>query len=216
MGVAGITRGGVNVGEGQVEQLIGAHKGSLRESLKVRALGTLSSLAMKDVDVTEQTIQNNKVRPTPVSSSRAFVGGRKKLTRLSRSFISSSQLIGNYLLSILTGPSPSPDSMVAALNGIFDIYADETAPWDVEVFRKGSFLEGLKSSVSKVRAIVSGPSFFTPLLSGIHLLISCSSDHSCRPVESTRGRTLSFELERTRRTRTWLRSSSTGGVSLRF
>ena len=61
MGVAGITRGGVNVGEGQVEQLIGAHKGSLRESLKVRALGTLSSLAMKDVDVTEQTIQNNKV-----------------------------------------------------------------------------------------------------------------------------------------------------------
>ena len=64
------------------------------------------------------------------------------------------QLIGTYLLSVLTGPSPSADSMVAALNGIFDIYADETAPWDVEVFRKGGFLEGLKSSVSKVRAIV--------------------------------------------------------------
>lgn len=45
--------------------------------------------------------------------------------------------------------------MVAALNGIFDIYADETAPWDVEVFRKGNFLEGLKGCVSKVRAIVS-------------------------------------------------------------
>lgn len=61
MGVASITRGGVVVGKGQVEQLIGAHKASLREGLKVRALGTLSSLALKDVDVTSQTIANNKV-----------------------------------------------------------------------------------------------------------------------------------------------------------
>ena len=63
--------------------------------------------------------------------------------------------------------------MVAALNGIFDIYADETAPWDVEVFRKGSFLEGLKSSVSKVRAIVSCPSFLIIFLS-TSLLTLCS------------------------------------------
>ena len=61
MGVAGITRGRIDVAEGQVEQLIGAHKGSLRESLKVRALGTLSALGMKDVDVSAQTIANNKV-----------------------------------------------------------------------------------------------------------------------------------------------------------
>lgn len=57
-------------------------------------------------------------------------------------------------MTVLTSPTLTPEPMVVALNGIFDVYADETSPWDVEVFRKGNFLEGLKGVVGKVRAIV--------------------------------------------------------------
>jgi hypothetical protein len=57
-------------------------------------------------------------------------------------------------MTLLTSPSLTPEPMVVILNGVFDIYADETSPWDVEVFRKGNFLDGLKSVVGKVRSIV--------------------------------------------------------------
>lgn len=45
--------------------------------------------------------------------------------------------------------------MVVILNAVFDVYADENAPWDVKVFRDGHFLEALRKNVSKVRSIVS-------------------------------------------------------------
>lgn len=146
MGLAGITRGGLALNPGTVPSLIEAHKAASRESLKARVLGCLSALALKDVDVTPETIENNRVSPV---WSRVCSGSRLTCPAFG-------QTIGTYLITLLLKPSSiSPESMVVALNGIFDIYADETSAWDVEVFRKGNFLEALKSSVSKIRAVVS-------------------------------------------------------------
>ncbi len=44
---------------------------------------------------------------------------------------------------------------MAALNGIFDVYADERAIFNRDVFVKGGFLQALVGSVSKVRSMVS-------------------------------------------------------------
>ncbi|PWN52535.1 hypothetical protein IE53DRAFT_385013 [Violaceomyces palustris] len=78
--------------------------------------------------------------------------------------------IGNFLIQVMqnlppgnvgaqpSGKSSPPSStttaeaMVAALNGIFDMYADENSAWDVEVFRKGGFLNKLRDLVFVVKA----------------------------------------------------------------
>lgn len=65
MGVAGLTRGNVMLGEGQVAGLIQVEKGSgtgTKESLRCRVIGTLSALAARDKDVGPKEIETNKVR----------------------------------------------------------------------------------------------------------------------------------------------------------
>ncbi|GAC96583.1 hypothetical protein PHSY_004165 [Pseudozyma hubeiensis SY62] len=64
--------------------------------------------------------------------------------------------IGNFLLNILescaTG-STTPESMLAAINGIIDVYADETSHYDA-VFREGKFAERLRATVYGCKALV--------------------------------------------------------------
>ena len=45
--------------------------------------------------------------------------------------------------------------MVAALNAIYDVYADENAAYDASVFRAGGYLNVLRQSSAKVRSMVS-------------------------------------------------------------
>ncbi|KAK0538165.1 hypothetical protein OC835_001522 [Tilletia horrida] len=49
-------------------------------------------------------------------------------------------------------PETTPECMVAALNALIDLYADERAEWDVPVFRQSDFLQRLRKLVSRVRA----------------------------------------------------------------
>jgi hypothetical protein len=151
MGVAGITRGSISLAPGQVEQLIAAHQGTSRESLRTRVLSTLGSLAQNDVNVSDQTTAINKVR----LEGHPTVRGGKLLMPPA---VLRMQTIGSYLIALLTAPGGiTADSMVVVLNAIFDIYADENSAWDAPVFRQGNFLQALKSSVTKVRGIVRSP-----------------------------------------------------------
>ncbi|KAL9931479.1 hypothetical protein V8E36_009644 [Tilletia maclaganii] len=49
-------------------------------------------------------------------------------------------------------PTTTPECMVAALNAVIDLYADERASWDVPVFRAGQYSQRLRKLVSRVRA----------------------------------------------------------------
>jgi hypothetical protein len=49
-----------------------------------------------------------------------------------------------------------PNSLLlGALDGMFDIYADETREYDGPVFRQRGFLDTLKAAVATLQAIVS-------------------------------------------------------------
>lgn len=122
MGVAGLTRGALRLERGEVGALIAACQGSTRESIRGRAIGCLSSLAARDVDVGPEHIETNKT-------------------------------IGTFLITVLTSSDLTAETMVAVLNGLFDVYADETSAWDVPVFRQGRFLAALKTSVGKARGV---------------------------------------------------------------
>ncbi|KAJ9479586.1 hypothetical protein PHBOTO_003068 [Pseudozyma hubeiensis] len=63
--------------------------------------------------------------------------------------------IGNFLLNILesTTTTTTPESMLAAINGVIDVYADETSHYD-SVFREGKFAERLRATVYGCKALV--------------------------------------------------------------
>ena len=73
--------------------------------------------------------------------------------------------IGNFLVNVVKqvpadGKPKSPtdtsvESMVAALNAIYDVYADENAHYDEPVFVQGGYLLALRQCSGKVRAMVS-------------------------------------------------------------
>lgn len=69
--------------------------------------------------------------------------------------------IGTWLIQQLTasasaGVAPlSAEVLIAILNAVIDVYADETRDYDQEVFVKGGFLEGLSGIVAKVKGEVS-------------------------------------------------------------
>ncbi|KAM0750209.1 hypothetical protein T439DRAFT_380929 [Meredithblackwellia eburnea MCA 4105] len=68
------------------------------------------------------------------------------------------QVIGTFLLSVLPhgktpSPfSPTPEVLIQVVDSFIDLYADEDAPYDMEVFRKGGFLPVLQDAVTGVRA----------------------------------------------------------------
>ncbi|CED85341.1 Armadillo-type fold [Phaffia rhodozyma] len=128
MGLAQVTRGGLSVGKEKVTLMISAagQTGKTKEGLRCRLMGLLGWIALRDVDVSDETIEINRT-------------------------------IGTFLIDQLTSSTPpSPESSVVILNAIFDVYADENAPWDNAVFRQGGFLEKLRLSVSRVRGITRG------------------------------------------------------------
>ncbi|SPO23867.1 uncharacterized protein UTRI_03602_B [Ustilago trichophora] len=70
--------------------------------------------------------------------------------------------LGNFLVSILESipehPSSSTlgttaESMVAAINGIIDTYADETSPYDATAFRSANLLGRLRLTVFRCKAL---------------------------------------------------------------
>lgn len=65
--------------------------------------------------------------------------------------------IGTFLVTVIAGlPETPPADAVEALNQIFDIYADEGAACDREVFWKDNFAKHLEDALPKVRSMVKG------------------------------------------------------------
>lgn len=65
------------------------------------------------------------------------------------------KVIGDFLFSIIGSIAASkPEEIVAALNAVFDVYADERCTYD-GVFSSGGYLAKLSSVVSKCRTMVS-------------------------------------------------------------
>ena len=65
------------------------------------------------------------------------------------------QAIGTWLVQRLTSDL-SPEILVAVLDAIIEIYADEAREYDVPVFVAGGYLEALTSVIGRVRSDVSG------------------------------------------------------------
>ncbi|KAL1411919.1 hypothetical protein Q8F55_002905 [Vanrija albida] len=66
--------------------------------------------------------------------------------------VDENRAIGQWVLGLL--PSASDEILVAVLNAIIDIYADEGRDYDRPVFVAGGFLDVLASSVARVRSDV--------------------------------------------------------------
>ena len=69
-----------------------------------------------------------------------------------------SQAVGSWLVRLLTPSTPSmlsPTMLVAILNAIIDIYADEAREYDGPVFVQGGFTETLTELVGRIRNEVS-------------------------------------------------------------
>ncbi len=70
--------------------------------------------------------------------------------------------IGSFLVSLLeaipdhpttTSSGTTPESMLAAINGIIDTYADETSAYDAAGFRQQNLLARLRLTVFKCKAL---------------------------------------------------------------
>ncbi|KAL2200576.1 hypothetical protein P885DRAFT_28231 [Corynascus similis CBS 632.67] len=65
--------------------------------------------------------------------------------------------VGVFLMTILSNSETAPPAdVVEALNQLFDLYGDEQAPCDVQVFWKDGFLKHLEEFVPKMRALAKG------------------------------------------------------------
>ncbi|KAL2189750.1 hypothetical protein L209DRAFT_702076 [Thermothelomyces heterothallicus CBS 203.75] len=65
--------------------------------------------------------------------------------------------VGVFLMTILSSSETAPPAdVVEALNQLFDLYGDEEAPCDAEVFWKDGFLKHLEEFVPKMRALAKG------------------------------------------------------------
>jgi hypothetical protein len=76
------------------------------------------------------------------------------------------QACGTFFMSIVSSVSAGPgkeastESVVTALNALFDVYGDERSSYDQQVFVAGGFLKTLAGLVSRIRSIVSFPSIY--------------------------------------------------------
>lgn len=66
--------------------------------------------------------------------------------------VDENRAIGQWILNLL--PSANDEILVAVLNAVIDIYADEGRDYDRPVFIAGNFLNALASSVARVRTDV--------------------------------------------------------------
>ncbi|KAE8267206.1 hypothetical protein A4X09_0g5147 [Tilletia walkeri] len=148
-----------------VPALQAAYLSAHTDSMRVRCLGTLGcvgrvGLFVGDEVDKEELVQRNRavgetlvavleaspaegVNPATVAASTA--SGKKKAGGKSANATATTSSGVNL-------PVTTPECMVAALNAIIDLYADERAEWDVPVFRNSDFLRRLRKLVSRVRA----------------------------------------------------------------
>lgn len=67
-------------------------------------------------------------------------------------------MIGTWLVRLLNPTSqeiPPPEMLIAIINAIIDIYADEGREYDRRAFVEGGFLEQLTGVLGRVRTDVS-------------------------------------------------------------
>ncbi|KAK3323503.1 hypothetical protein B0T19DRAFT_206472 [Cercophora scortea] len=70
--------------------------------------------------------------------------------------ISVNREIGIFLMTVLNTPDTPAADAIEAFNQLFDIYADEDAPCDKEVFWKDDFLKHLEELVPNLKTIAKG------------------------------------------------------------
>ncbi|KAK3688524.1 hypothetical protein B0T22DRAFT_459650 [Podospora appendiculata] len=70
--------------------------------------------------------------------------------------ISVNREIGIFLMTVLNTPDTPAADAIEAFNQLFDIYADEDAPCDKEVFWKDDFLKHLEELVPRLKTIAKG------------------------------------------------------------
>ncbi|KAA1082726.1 hypothetical protein PGT21_012202 [Puccinia graminis f. sp. tritici] len=121
---AGISSPIIQVTPDQIQCLVEILRTSENETVKGRALTTLICL----VNRPEVSVEENTV-------------------------------IGDVLIDIISKAnapaSDIPNSLlIGALDGIFDVYADETRAYDVPVFRQRGFLETIQAALPTIQAIV--------------------------------------------------------------
>ncbi|WRT65823.1 uncharacterized protein IL334_002773 [Kwoniella shivajii] len=133
----------------------------MRVEVLQMALGCVwgtAKLGARDLDVQNQNIQTlidstavlrSEVSKVRVIETLASLAARKSVSD------EQNKVIGTWLLQLLTSSaSLTAEVLIATLNAIIDIYADETRSYDRAVFVQGGFLEALSGSVAKVRAEV--------------------------------------------------------------
>ncbi|KAH6856541.1 hypothetical protein B0I37DRAFT_78040 [Chaetomium sp. MPI-CAGE-AT-0009] len=64
--------------------------------------------------------------------------------------------VGVFLVTLLGSETAPPADIVEALNQLFDMYGDELAPCDREVFWKDGFLKHLEEFVPRMKVLVKG------------------------------------------------------------
>ncbi|SPO24334.1 uncharacterized protein UTRI_03602 [Ustilago trichophora] len=131
----------------------------------------LSSASNSPVTVSDPTASTSEIITALVSgyTSASTDSMRVKCILLLSTIARSPQIhpslnafLGNFLVSILESipehPSSSTsgttaESMVAAINGIIDTYADETSPYDATAFRSANLLGRLRLTVFRCKAL---------------------------------------------------------------
>ncbi len=139
------------------------------------------------------------------------IGALGCLARARDVTVETNRSIGDFLIGVVKNipadgkakaqHDTSAESMVAALNAVYDVYADENAAYDEPVFRRGGYLQAIRQASGKVRAMVS---FLLELLFAHRDPVAESSRHlfSPRLARWTGGALQACDRRQTRRTRT--------------
>lgn len=116
-----------------VSALIAVYHAAQRDSMRVKAIGTLGVLARSQVYILE---------------------GASKQTP---AFSAVDALIGDFLVDVCSHAGPdrgtSAEAMVAAVNTVVDLYSDERSPWD-HIYRERSYQSRLSSTIPRLNAQV--------------------------------------------------------------
>ncbi|KAJ9092614.1 hypothetical protein QFC19_008652 [Naganishia cerealis] len=128
--------------------------------LGLAKIGIAGGLPITD-DQVQGIIQSYMVVRSDSAKSRvitavAAVAMRQDVT------IEQNQACGTFFMSIVgsvtagPGKEASTESVVTALNAIFDVYGDERSSYDQQVFVAGGFLKTIAGLVSRIRSIAKG------------------------------------------------------------
>ncbi|KAJ9092174.1 hypothetical protein QFC20_007447 [Naganishia adeliensis] len=119
--------GGIPITDDQVQGIIQAHMVVRSDSAKARVITAVGALAMRQ----DVTVEQN-------------------------------QACGSFLMSLVTSVTAGPgkqvgmESVLAALNAVFDVYGDERSSYDAPVFVKDGYLQSLAGVVHRMRVLAKG------------------------------------------------------------